>query len=167
MCCFGCGSTRLLQTAGDRIAYQIAADPHFATVIVAGTHPLTAGTDNTVKVPLTDSALAPFTSYYFRFIYNGVASRTGRFKTLPTANADLAEINLGFVVCQDYGNGYYAALAHLAQEQVDFVVHLGDYIYETITSNFLPDRPSWFSSTAILSAVRFVPLRYGSPRPVC
>jgi phosphodiesterase/alkaline phosphatase D-like protein len=48
---------------------------------------------------------------------------------------------MAFVVCQDYGNGYYTAFAHLAQEQqVDYVLHLGDYIYETITSNFQGNR---------------------------
>jgi alkaline phosphatase D len=80
--------------------------------------------------------LSPFTVYYYRFIYKHVASRTGRFKTLPLPGAALAELKLGYVVCQDYGNGYYTALGFLAQEQVDYIVHLGDYIYETITSNF-------------------------------
>ena len=40
------------------------------------------------------------------------------------------------VTCQDYGNGYHTAYAHLANEQVDYVIHLGDYIYESIASNF-------------------------------
>jgi alkaline phosphatase D len=44
-------------------------------------------------------------------------------------------------VCQDYGNGYYNALQYLAQEQIDYVVHLGDYIYETIAAPSFQNNP--------------------------
>jgi alkaline phosphatase D len=128
------------QTAWNQIAFQIASDPDFTGVIVQGTSTLSPATDNTVKLPISNSVMQPFAVYYYRFIYNQVASRTGRFKTLPAAGMALARINLGYVVCQDFANGYYTALAHLAQEDVDYVVHLGDYIYETITSNF-PGNP--------------------------
>jgi alkaline phosphatase D len=125
------------QIAGDQLGWQIAGSPDFSAVITEGITTLTAATDNTAKLPLTaPNLLQPFTTYYYRFIYNQVASRTGRFKTLPLPDEALTELRLGYVVCQDYGNGYYTALQYLAQEQVDYVVHLGDYIYETITSNF-------------------------------
>ena len=126
-----------VQTAGDQIAWQIAADPSFATVLTQGTSTLTAATDNTVKLPISSpSILQPFSTYYYRFIYNTIPSRTGRFKTLPLPTDSLPELKIGYVVCQDYGNGFYTALQYLAQEQVDYVVHLGDYIYESIASNF-------------------------------
>lgn len=125
-----------VQIAGDQIAWQIASDPAFLNVLVKGTGTISAAADHTVKLPISKNALQPFTLYYYRFIYNQVASRTGRFKTLPALGSSLAELKLGYVVCQDYGNGYYTALAHLAQEHMDYVVHLGDYIYETISSNF-------------------------------
>ncbi len=38
------------------------------------------------------------------------------------------------VSCQDYTNGYYNALYHLEKEDVDYIVHLGDYTYETVGS---------------------------------
>jgi alkaline phosphatase D len=128
----------LYQSAGDQLAWQIGADPAFATVLAQGIAPLSAATDNTVKLPLTVAGvLQPFTIYYYRFIYNGIPTRTGRFKTLPLPTDSLPALNFAFIVCQDYGNGFYTALAHLAQEQQpDYVIHLGDYIYETITSNF-------------------------------
>jgi alkaline phosphatase D len=126
------------QTAGDQLAWQIAADTAFASVLAQGIAPLSAATDNTVKLPLTVAGvLQPFTNYYYRFIYNGIPTRTGRFKTLPLSTDSLPALNFAFIVCQDYGNGFYTALAHLAQEQQpDYVIHLGDYIYETITGNF-------------------------------
>ena len=120
--------------SSDRIAWQIGTDAGFAsgTVLLEGVALISSTADSTVKVSVANRALQPFTLYYYRFLYNQIPSRTGRFKTLPLATASLAELKLGYVVCQDYGNGYYNALAYLAQEDVDYVVHLGDYIYETI-----------------------------------
>lgn len=125
------------QTASNQLAWQIAADPAMTSVLVQGTTTLSPSNDNTAKLPITAAGiLQPYTTYYYCFIYGGVPSHTGRFKTLPEPTAD-ANVNLAFVVCQDFGNGYYTAFAHLANEQqVDYVLHLGDYIYETITSNF-------------------------------
>jgi alkaline phosphatase D len=125
------------QTAGNQLAWQIAADPAMASILVQGVTTLSSSNDNTAKLPISAAGLLkPYTTYYYRFIYGGIPSRTGRFKTLPEPTSG-PPINLAFVVCQDYGNGYYTAYAHLAQEtHVDYVLHLGDYIYETITGNF-------------------------------
>jgi alkaline phosphatase D len=125
------------QTSGDQLAWQIATDSNFTTVLAAGTTTLTTANDNTAKLPISaPGVLQPFATYYYRFIYNNVPSRTGRFKTLPLPSDSPAALNFAFIVCQDYGNGFYTALTHLAQEQVDYVIHLGDYIYESIASNF-------------------------------
>lgn len=128
-------------TNASRIGWQIAADSAFASVLSEGVAVVDPGRDNTVKLPLTIPALKPYTGYFYRFLYNQVASRTGQFKTLPASNAELAHLKLAYVVCQDYGNGYYTALAHLAQEDVDCVIHLGDYIYETITATAFQKNP--------------------------
>ena len=117
-----------------QIAWQISASPDFGTVLIQGIAAVDSARDNTVKLPVSSPSLLPFTLYYYRFLYNGTPTRTGRFKTLPLPSQSLATLRLGYVVCQDYGNGFYTALAHLAQEEVDYVVHLGDSIYETITS---------------------------------
>lgn len=116
------------------VAYQIAHDRSFApgTLIVEGLAEPNPARDYTVKLPLEHPALREFTTYYYRFIYNGTASRTGRFKTLPRKDQSIDRVRFAFVSCQDYSNGYYTALFHLAQENLDFVVHLGDYIYETV-----------------------------------
>ena len=113
------------------LAWQIAADPGFVSLLIGGIATLDSARDNTVKLPVQNAVLQPFSVYYYRFIYNGIASRTGRFKTLPAAGSTPAQLRLGYVVCQDYGHGYYNGLRYLAQEEVDYVVHLGDYIYET------------------------------------
>jgi alkaline phosphatase D len=89
--------------------------------------------DHCVKVRVT--GLEPDTPYWYRFVvqHQGrwLASRTGRCRTAPAADSDRA-IRFAFVACQDFGGRYYNGYAHLlTQPEVDFFVHLGDYIYET------------------------------------
>ncbi len=134
--------SRQIQGSGS-VGWQICGSNSFApgTVLVEGVAPIQKAADSTVKIAISNTALQPYTSYFYRFLYNGVPSRTGQFKTLPAATANLAELKIGYVVCQDYGNGYYNALHYLAQENVDYVVHLGDYIYETISSSSFQTHP--------------------------
>lgn len=117
-------------------AFQVAADEAFPSVLLEGVATIDPNHDNVVKLPVSHAVLQPFTTYFYRFLHRGVVSRTGQFKTLPSENAALSQLRLGYVVCQDFGNGYYTAYQHLASEDVDFVVHLGDYIYETIGAGF-------------------------------
>jgi alkaline phosphatase D len=78
--------------------------------------------------------LQPGTTYYYRFrcrMLEGVAqSRIGRTRTAPAA--DSAEpVKFAVMCCQDYGGKYFHVARHIAEQEVDFVLHLGDYIYET------------------------------------
>jgi alkaline phosphatase D len=58
------------------------------------------GHDYTVKTQLNDkSELAPFTIYYYRFICQRTASKTGRFKTLPSPDQDLDRLRFGYTSC--------------------------------------------------------------------
>ncbi len=123
-------------TAGSlaQVGWQVSSTPAFgaSSIVLQGIALVQSSRDNTVKLPIQSAVLAPFTTYYYRFLCNGVASRTGRFKTLPAPGASLEQLRIGYVVCQDYSNGFYNAYGYLAQEEVDVVVHLGDYIYEYI-----------------------------------
>jgi alkaline phosphatase D len=116
----------------DTIAWQIGTTPDFDgnSVLLAGTATIAAGVDHTVSLPIQNTILQPFTNYYYRFIFNGVSTNPGRLKTLPLPGDTLKTLKVGFVVCQDYSNGFYNAYGFLAQEDVDVVVFLGDYIYE-------------------------------------
>jgi len=91
-----------------------------------------AESDFCVKVRVTD--LDPGTTYYYRFSASAGGerrvSRTGRTRTAPAPDAD-TPVRFAVVSCQDYGGRYYHVLAHLAEQDLDFVVHLGDYVYET------------------------------------
>lgn len=89
--------------------------------------------DGCVKVRV--EGLEPATSYAFRFVVQRedgtyASSPLGVTKTAPDASTDVP-VRFAVLSCQDFIGRYYNALAHLAQQQIDFVVHLGDYIYET------------------------------------
>ncbi len=117
------------------LQFYIAEDEDFRRVALSGNVPasrINAGDDHTVKVIL-DRVLQPGRRYYYRFVYAGVASPTGRFYTLPAGS--VPETRIGVVVCQSYEEGFYPAYRHLAQEDLLFVVHLGDAIYEQSYGN--------------------------------
>lgn len=79
--------------------------------------------------------LEPGTTYYYRFAYlaqQGLAySRIGRTRTAPAPDADVP-VRFGVVCCQDYDGRYYHVHRHLAAQELDFVLHLGDYVYESV-----------------------------------
>lgn len=87
--------------------------------------------DNCVKVRFVGE---PAKTYYYRFIYEkdgrAFVSKVGRVKTAPTPDANV-KAKFAFVSCQDFIGRYYNTLWALAKEELDFFVHLGDYIYET------------------------------------
>ncbi|MGC4092509.1 MAG: alkaline phosphatase D family protein [Polyangiaceae bacterium] len=91
-----------------------------------------AAFDHCVSVRI--DALSPATTYYYRFRYTGpdglVVSRTGRTRTAPESDAN-APVKFGVVCCQSYSGRYFHVLRQLATYDLDFVLHLGDYIYET------------------------------------
>ncbi|WP_028114590.1 alkaline phosphatase D family protein [Ferrimonas kyonanensis] len=88
--------------------------------------------DYTLKVDL-QGYLSAERAYYYRFVYAGVSSRLGRCRTSAPRGVDSDAVKLAVLTCQDYTNGYYGALDHVADDDsLDFVVHLGDFIYESV-----------------------------------
>lgn len=78
--------------------------------------------------------LDPGATYYYQFRYTGAdgiaASRVGRTRTAPAADSTEA-VKFAVMCCQDYGGKYYHVARHIARQDVHFVLHLGDYVYET------------------------------------
>jgi alkaline phosphatase D len=85
------------------------------------------GADGTVHVNVT--GLQPGEEYHYQFRSAHSASDVGRFRTLRPADSR-APVRIGFFACQAYTEGFYAAHRHLAAEDLDLVVCLGDYVYE-------------------------------------
>ncbi|EER36789.1 alkaline phosphatase [Histoplasma capsulatum H143] len=79
------------------------------------------------------SHLKPFTTYYYKFNVCGSekSSPIGRAKTSPTEYDEVTDISLAVYSCSNFVNGYFNAYGNTARkDSVDYVVHLGDYIYE-------------------------------------
>lgn len=126
--------TRAIKDSADvPLVLQVSTDDSFGTVVVEFEATAQASADNCIKLRVT--GLSPDTHYYYRFLINGadeiISSRIGRTKTAPAEDNE-RNVKFAFVSCQDYIGRYYNTyLSVLQQDDLDFVVHLGDYIYET------------------------------------
>ena len=110
------------------VDWEIAADEQFGQVLQSGRE--LAQADNAHTVHVTPNGLRPDSWYWYRFHAEGETSRVGRARTMPAGGTRPSQLRFALVSCQDYGNGYYAAYHDIAQQDLDFVVHVGDYIYE-------------------------------------
>jgi alkaline phosphatase D len=120
------------------LGVQVARDEDFNEIVYEGlidSAERIRAHDYTIKVDL-DGQLAPDTEYCYRFVYDDIASRTGHCQTLPEPDDDIDAVSFAVLTCQNYLNGYFSALHHVAEEDVDFVIHLGDFIYESDAGDF-------------------------------
>jgi alkaline phosphatase D len=108
------------------VGWQVAKDREFKQVVAQGTTQSIAERDHTVKVDAT--GLQSDSRYFYRFTVDGRHSATGRTRTLPVGAVD--SFRLGVASCSNYPQGYFNAYRHMAQSDIDLVLHLGDYIYE-------------------------------------
>nr|WP_244975965.1 alkaline phosphatase D family protein [Nocardia huaxiensis] len=111
------------------VRWEVARDGEFGNVVASGSHTATAETDHTVKIDAT--GLTPAADYFFRFTALGQTSRIGRTRTAPGAQDTPDRLRFGVVSCANYEEGWFAAYRHLAaRDDLDAVIHLGDYLYE-------------------------------------
>ncbi|MDX1404263.1 MAG: alkaline phosphatase D family protein [Woeseiaceae bacterium] len=109
------------------VDWYVARDAAMVNIVAHGQVQTSAERDYTVKKWLT--GLEPGTDYYYQFVVGDRHSPVGRSKTLPDTHLE----RLGFAVasCSNYAFGFFNAYEVIANDDaVDFVVHLGDYIYE-------------------------------------
>jgi alkaline phosphatase D len=114
--------------------------------LLGTTTALTGTADATADVPVYEfydhtlrhriSGLQSATVYYYQFTAGDSRSRVGRFKTAPANDTDNSALSFAFVSCQDWSVNHWAGMDALAQENIDFVVHLGDYIYEAVGADY-------------------------------
>nr|MBA3949046.1 alkaline phosphatase D family protein [Acidobacteriota bacterium] len=121
--------TRATPPAGRRevaVTCEIAADARFARIVGRTMQMTTAARDFTVKIDAL--GLEPGATYYYRFSALGEASPTGRTRTLPR---QASRVRLAVASCSNLPWGYFNAYRRIAErEDLDAVLHLGDYIYE-------------------------------------
>ena len=132
--------TRRPYEAGDRhlLTVEVAEDEAFDRVISRAPAPVSAASDWTARV--LAGGLKPSRTYWYRFTdTEGNGSRIGRTRTAPSPD-DQRPVNFAFVSCQDVNEGKLNAYRRMifederapSAEQIDFVLHLGDFIYEVV-----------------------------------
>lgn len=110
------------------VQWQIARDERFRHVVMEGRSWALPELAHSVHVEV--AGLAPDREWFYRFRYRHDVSPVGRTRTTPRRTNRNAAMTFAFASCQDWASGYYSALAHLAEEDLDLVLHLGDYVYE-------------------------------------
>jgi len=92
--------------------------------------------DHTIRHKL--AGLQAATTYYYQFSVDGSFSKVGRMKTAPAVSSAQAQLKFGVLVCQDWSVNHWAAFSDMVatESNLDFFIHLGDYIYETVGKDF-------------------------------
>src|SRR5215210_9095012 len=111
------------------VRWEMATDENFKNVVRSGTEIAAAYQAHSVHV--ADQGLEPSTYYWYRFKAGDEIRPVGRTKTTPPYGAPLSSLKFAFASCSDYQEGYFPAYRAIAEEEeLDFVFHLGDFIYE-------------------------------------
>ncbi len=110
------------------VRWEVATDEGFRRIVRQGSEVARPELGHSVHAEVR--GLAPKRPYFYRFKAGSETSPVGRTKTTPPFGAYTAKLSFAFASCQQYEHGYFGAFRRLAQEDLDLVVHLGDYIYE-------------------------------------
>jgi alkaline phosphatase D len=113
------------------VRWFVATDEDMTELVAEGELEVGPDTDHCLRLRMTD--LEPGTTYYYRFSAGGVTTRSGRTRTAP-ADEDEHEFSFAITSCQEYVGRWYHAWRELVERDgdIDFVLFLGDYIYESI-----------------------------------
>jgi alkaline phosphatase D len=110
------------------VDWQVAEDEGMKNVVREGTTVATPDWGHSVHVEVT--GLEPGRVYFYRFRAANEISPVGRSRTMPALTSEPASLRFAFASCQHFEDGYYTAYDHMAKEELDLIIHLGDYIYE-------------------------------------
>ena len=111
------------------VGWEVATDEAFRQVVRTGREAASPRWAHSVHAEV--AGLEPARWYYYRFHAGGAVSPVGRTRTAPPPSAAVERLRFAFASCQQYEQGYYVAYRHMAAEDLDLAVHLGDYIYES------------------------------------
>jgi alkaline phosphatase D len=110
------------------VTWEIATDDAMRNIVSRGTAIATPQLGHSVHAEIDN--LAPDRWYWYRFRAGDAESTIGRTRTMPAADMTSEKLRFAFASCQDYEDGYYTAYEHMANDDPDLVIHVGDYIYE-------------------------------------
>ena len=111
------------------VQWAVSTDAAMSKIIQSGEVLATPALAHSVHVEL--EGLDAGREYWYRFSTGTQSSQIGRTKTLPDNNTHLESVRFVTASCQNYSHGYFVAYKHIVRDKPDFVIHLGDYIYDT------------------------------------
>ena len=133
--------TRLLQPDGTALGaqaaplavrWELAHDEQFSRIVQSGQALAIGALAHSVHVEV--QGLAADRWYFYRFMRGDAVSATGRTRTVPAPDAVVNRLRLAYASCQNWQHGYFSAYRHMLAENLDLVLFLGDYIYESPAS---------------------------------
>jgi len=110
------------------VQWQVSANESMSQIVRSGTVIARPELAHSVRVDVR--GLRPGRWYWYQFKVGNELSQIGRTRTAPAKGDFSNQLRFAFASCQDWQNGYFTAYKHMAEEDLDLVVHLGDYIYE-------------------------------------
>ncbi|MES2621745.1 MAG: PhoD-like phosphatase N-terminal domain-containing protein, partial [Bacteroidota bacterium] len=121
------------------VYWQVATDVNFTNIVNYGTSIATEDNHYCVKEDIC--GLQPSSFYYYMFNALGRNSITGRTKTAPAANTNNDSVRFAVASCAAWEHGFFNAYESISnRNDVDAVVYLGDYIYETESNGTIAGR---------------------------
>jgi alkaline phosphatase D len=110
------------------VRWQVALDEKMRKVVRRGSALALPQLAHSVHVEVENLPSARW--YWYQFEVGGEVSPIGRARTAPQFGSQQRALTFAFASCQNFVNGFFPAYRGMAEEDLDFVVHLGDYIYE-------------------------------------
>jgi alkaline phosphatase D len=111
-----------------RLSYEVSRTDDFARIVSRGT--VAADPERDFCVKPVAGGLTPGQAYFYRFRDSaGAVSPVGRTRTLPEGR--VPRYRIAVFSCANLPSGWFNAYAHAAaRDDIDLVLHLGDYFYE-------------------------------------
>jgi alkaline phosphatase D len=110
------------------VVWEMSRSPSMNQIVASGVS--AALPTNAHSVHAVATGLEPNRWYWYRFTAAGQQSRVGRTRTFPHPNSSPDRMRFALVSCQNYEDGFYPTYRDMNEQGLDFIVHVGDYIYE-------------------------------------
>lgn len=122
-------------TGNNEVLWELATDERFRSIVRRGRAATNA--DMGYAVHVEAAGLRPGWEYFYRFRAGRYLSETGRTRTAPPAGTLGSGLAMSFASCSQYEHGYFTAYRHLAADEPDVILHLGDYLYEYTANTYV------------------------------
>ena len=107
------------------VGVEIADDDGFRRIVRSGSVTASPARGHAVHVEPVD--LDPARTYFYRFHLDGATSPIGRTATI---DPQATRMRLALAACQHWEHGWFSAYRDMVAQEINVLLHVGDYIYE-------------------------------------